>query len=107
MQLVKWTGWTLDYIYNNFTIDELNKLIIWAYNQEKQQARNIYSVVSWFAGIQHRKTYSKAQKNLKKALEPIPFSGSGPSASQDWLKFLAALNPQLFDKMMSEIHNGQ
>jgi hypothetical protein len=101
MQIAKQTGWTIDYI-NEFDIKEINKLATWAYNQEIVERENIFTVMQWHLGIQHKKSRSGAKKNLKKALKRQLYNPK-KDKTKEWNNMFRAYAPKAFDKFINSL----
>jgi hypothetical protein len=102
MQIVKQTGWTLDYICNTFDIKEIYKMSIWAFNQEIVERENTFAIMQWHLGIQHKKSSKTAKKNLKKAITRKSYNPEKDKTA-DWNNLFRAYNPKGFDKFINSL----
>lgn len=103
MQIVKWTGWTQEYIEDK-SLDEVTKLAKWAYNQEVAERENIYSVMQWHLGSQDKKARGRVQKNLKNSMKKLLYNDKDPEqTSKEMINMLRGMNPQGFDKYIEKI----
>ena len=101
MQIAKWTGWTLDEIYR-YDIKEINKLVVWAYNQEVAERENLFSVMQWHLGVQHKRSAYKAKSNITKNLKQKPYNGTEDKTSE-WTDMFRAYAPNAFDKFIKSL----
>lgn len=106
MQIVKWTKWEYDYIINTFSLDEINKLTKWAFNQEIIERENIYSVMSWHIGIQHKKSQGRVKKSLKKNLTRLNYNEADQEeVSRQWFDMMRSWNPKAFDNHIKNLNS--
>lgn len=101
MQIAKHTGWTVDQIYE-FDFSTINKMAIWAYNQEVVERENYFAVMQWHLGIQNKKSADTARKNLKKALKKENYSPK-KDQTEAWNNLFRAYAPSAFDKFYNSL----
>jgi hypothetical protein len=101
LQIVKYTGWSLDQIYEH-DIKTISFLAKWAYNQEIIERENLFAIMQWHLGAQHKKSAKTSKKNLKKALKKQSYNPP-KDKTEDWNKFFRSANPKAFDKFYNSL----
>ena len=104
MQIVKWTGWKIDYITDNFTLDEITKLAKWAFNQEVVERENMYSIMSWHLAIQDKRSRGRAKKSLKKNMTRVNYNDvDEEEISKKWISTMSSWAPKAFDNHIKNL----
>lgn len=102
MQIVKYTGWSLEYIEEQ-PLELIQKMVTWAYRQEIKDRENILVPIQWHAGIKSKKSFSKANQALKKSLKKPLYNSDSEEKSKEMMEFIRSLNPQAFDQTIQNL----
>jgi hypothetical protein len=101
MQIAKHTGWSIEYIHS-FNIKEINKMATWAFNQEIVERENLFSVIQWHVGIQHKKSANRSKQNIKKALKKQNYNPK-EDKTKAWIDFFRTYSGKAFDKFFNSL----